>query len=332
MLLTIIVPVYNVEDYITTCIESLEQQDLPKSEYEILAVNDGATDQSPAILSDLLKNHKNLRIITQENQGLSGARNTGMLEAKGKYILFVDADDTLVPNSIKNLIQIAEENNLDILEFGAEGVTPDHRVVYTASAHSNGKVFDGETYLEQVQYISSACNKLYSKDFLDKHSLQFMPRVYIEDIEFNSRAVFHANRIMAIETISAKFLQRQGSITRNKNEAKVKKMVYDIFTVLTTINHFAEQKVMPASKAYVPLKKRVSSLIATMLLRVFKETSNFGIAKDIIGKLELQQLYPTEYQAETPSKRLFLKFANQKTLFLVVTRLMTTLKPKSHDQ
>ncbi|UII76126.1 glycosyltransferase [Flagellimonas sp. HMM57] len=327
MLLSIIVPVYNVEDYIKTCIESLVNQDIDDNEYEILAINDGATDGSAAILEELLTKYSNLRMITQENQGLSGARNTGMLEAQGKYILFVDADDTIIPNCINNLAGHAENNGLDILEFGAQGITDDGKVTYTASTSSNGKVLDGERYLEQVHYISSACNKLYRKGFLDQHRLQFMPRVYIEDIEFNTRAVFLAQRIMAIDTIAAKFLQRAGSITRSSNTAKIKKMIYDIFTVLTAINNFTEKTVTENSRAYIPLKRRVSSLIATMLLRVCKETKDIAIAKDILGKLEEEKLYPTSFAAETSDKQWFLRFANRKRLFLIVTRVMVQLKP-----
>src|SRR5690606_23371492 len=96
MILSIIVPIYNVQDYLKTCIDSLFNQDLLISDYEVIAVNDGSTDASLAILESLKKTYNSINIITQNNQGLSGARNTGIKHAIGTYILFVDSDDYIL--------------------------------------------------------------------------------------------------------------------------------------------------------------------------------------------------------------------------------------------
>lgn len=313
--LSIIVPVYNVSAYLDTCINSIAIQDLDRDQYEIIAVNDGSTDDSISILENLKKQFSNLIIITQENQGLSGARNTGLNNASGTYILFVDADDYILPNVLKKLIEDAQNYKTDILEFGALGITPNKDIVYSITASTNNKVLTGELYLSEVRYMSSACNKLYNLGFLNNNNLRFMPSVYIEDIEFNSRAVFLSNRVLAINTIIAHFLQREGSITRTKNFAKKEKMIFDIFTVLKSINDFAEKQVTTKSIAYKPLKKRVNELVATMLLRVMKETKSLNIKNEIISKLKQENLYPNKYTPENKAKRLFLNFAYQPQLF-----------------
>jgi glycosyltransferase involved in cell wall biosynthesis len=330
MKLSVIVPVYNVAEYLYTCINSIAKQDLGAEYYEIIAVNDGSTDNSLNKLQALQKKHENLKIITQQNQGLSGARNTGLNTARGEYILFVDADDYILPNVLLNLHDLARKNKTDIIEFGAIGITPENKTVYTVKATTNNKVMSGEEYLSSISYMSSACNKLYSLCFLNEHKLRFMPDVYIEDIEFNSRAVFLSKRIMAIETIIAHFLQREGSITRTRNFEKKEKMIYDVFTVLSSINNFTENNVPKASKAYIPLKRRVSSLTATLLLRVLTNCRSPQVKNEIINNLKKQKLYPTQFKGETRDKQWFMLFANNYMLFSAIS-VVFNLKNRRYD-
>ncbi len=320
MILSIIVPVYNVEDYLEKCIESLYKQDLPKHEYEVIAVNDGSTDKSLDVLERLKQKHASVKIITQENQGLSGARNTGINNASGDYILFVDSDDYILENTAKKLTDLAQQNDLDILEFGADGVAEDGTLVYSGKSSSNNKVMPGEQYLHEIRYMGSACNKMYAKAFLNTNNLRFMRGVYIEDIEFNTRAVFKAKRVMAIDDTIAHFLQRDGSITRTNNLKKTKKMIYDIHTVLTSIDTFNENEIGSQSVAYIPMKKRVCALVTTMLLRVLTGINDYAIKKDIFTKLKSQNLYPIPYSTEDPRKDKFRIFANQNWLFSLVCK------------
>lgn len=93
MKLSIIVPVFNVEDYIRLCIESILRQGLDDDSYEIIIINDGTPDNSIEIIADIIEAHQNIRVINQENQGLSTARNNGITAAKGEYILMPAPDD-----------------------------------------------------------------------------------------------------------------------------------------------------------------------------------------------------------------------------------------------
>lgn len=93
MKLSIIVPMYNVEQYIEKCLKSLLNQDLSRDDYEILIINDGSKDRSKHIVNEYMKNNKNIRMINQKNGGQSKARNTGIDNAKGEYLFFVDSDD-----------------------------------------------------------------------------------------------------------------------------------------------------------------------------------------------------------------------------------------------
>lgn len=321
MILSIIVPVYNVEDYLQKCIKSLFEQDLDTTMYEVIAVNDGSTDGSLKVLEDLNLLYPSIKIITQNNQGLSGARNTGFDHACGDYILCVDSDDYILKNTLKKITDIASTNDLDILEFGADGVTADGTIVYSGKNSSNGKILTGEQYLYDIKYMGSACNKLYSKVFLNTHQLRFLRGVYIEDIEFNTRAVYKAKKVMAINDTIAHFLQREGSITRTSNLAKTKKMIYDIHTVLISIDNFNEFEIGKESIAYIPIKKRVCGLVTTMLLRILKDIDDYSIKENVFKKLKSQNLYPIPYKTEDRNKDLFRVFANQNILFSTVCKL-----------
>ena len=105
--LSIIVPAYKVEAYIEKCIRSLEDQDLPKDEYEIIVINDGSPDRCREIVEELQKEFSNIILINQENQGVSMARNNGIANAQGKYIMPIDPDDYVLPNSFGSIIKRA---------------------------------------------------------------------------------------------------------------------------------------------------------------------------------------------------------------------------------
>ena len=113
--LSIIVPVYNVEKYIHTCVESIFKQGLDDECFEVIIVNDGSTDRSMEMIQDIIIQHQNIIIINQEQQGVSVARNNGIETAQGEYIQFVDADDFLIENSLLFLLDKAITSKADII-------------------------------------------------------------------------------------------------------------------------------------------------------------------------------------------------------------------------
>ena len=113
--LSIIVPIYNVEKYVRTCIESIFRQGLDENRFEVIIVNDGTQDKSMEVIADIIVRHKNIIVINQENQGLSVARNNGIAVAKGEYLLMPDSDDMLIDHSVEPLLEkaLAEKSRYD---------------------------------------------------------------------------------------------------------------------------------------------------------------------------------------------------------------------------
>lgn len=118
MFLSFIIPVYNAEAYLAHCLNSLLAQDLAAEDYEILCVNDGSTDRSPAILRQFEENHPNITVIHKENGGVTTARNAGLAAAKGDYIWFIDSDDLVKPNCLSRLKALTGPR-CDRVVFGA---------------------------------------------------------------------------------------------------------------------------------------------------------------------------------------------------------------------
>lgn len=120
--ISIIIPFYNVEQYVAECLDSVFNQNLSEDEYEVICINDGSTDGSRKVVEGYLAKHPNMSLVDHpHNINLGSARNTGVKAAKGKYIWHVDSDDGIMPNCLKPIVEICEERQLDVLEFGYIG-------------------------------------------------------------------------------------------------------------------------------------------------------------------------------------------------------------------
>ena len=214
--LSIIIPAYNVEKYIEKCIESVLQQDLDN--YEIIIINDGSTDKTNEIL-EKYKNIKSIKIINQKNKGLSGARNTGLKNCIGKYVLFLDSDDFVEKNSIKKILNEIQHNDLEILAFNFWIYYNKERYYLEKRKLIDKKNFSGEEYLKSnllnKSYPMSWLN-IYNKEFLLKNNLFFKEGILHEDIEFNIRLLLKVKKMSYFNVPIIYYRQREGSITKKK--------------------------------------------------------------------------------------------------------------------
>lgn len=201
--LSIIVPIYNVEQYVRTCIESIYQQGLDEDRFEVILVNDGTKDKSMEMIADIIQQHKNIVVINQENQGLSVARNNGIAIAKGEYILMPDSDDLLVSNSLKPLLEKALETRADMvvadfIKMKDEEIAalkenePSQREAF-ACRETTGK----ELFLyDLISYECYVWRTLYKRNFLHSNNLHFVPGIYYEDIPFTHEAYLKAGKCL----------------------------------------------------------------------------------------------------------------------------------------
>lgn len=219
-LISIIVPTYNVEKYIRTCIESILAQTYRN--VEVIIVNDGSKDQSLAVISDLICSHHNVKVINQKNQGLSVARNTGIDVATGKYITFVDADDKIMPGFVSSLYQIADKTGADIVrgsfrDFNGN-IPKDWAPDFNVPTNCGTIVLD--------QFLSSnisfvVWSSIYRLDFINSNHIRFTPGILLEDGDFTTRAYMLAKLVATSPEPNYAYRIRQGSILTTNNAQKM---------------------------------------------------------------------------------------------------------------
>lgn len=212
MKLSIVIPVYNVEKYIEKCLLSCIDQDIPASEYEIIVVNDGTPDNSMEIVRTIAENYSNIRILEQQNQGLSAARNNGFAIAKGEYVWFVDSDDWIEKDCLKRITSLLTDN-IDILQL-------QYLLAYDNSDLNMNCITQIEGVVSGVEQTlrgglpAPAQFAVYRSEFLRQNGLSFVRGIYHEDSEFKPRAVYLAKKIASDVEVCYNYYQRQtGSIT-----------------------------------------------------------------------------------------------------------------------
>lgn len=215
-LLSVVIPVYNLESLVSKCVESILSQSF--QDYEIILVNDGSKDSSGTICEQFNSNHPDkVRVVHQENQGLSSARNSGLGIARGIYVWFVDGDDTVSPDA---LYLIAER-----LVSGADIYLLDHYNCYTHSEKQiYHKYFQGTrmkgSFVLKINGAIPAWASVYRKDFLISNCLTFTPRLIHEDFEFSIRSYTLADSVEHLNQPLYNYIcDRNGSIM-NTSTAK----------------------------------------------------------------------------------------------------------------
>lgn len=219
MLISIVVPVYNVEKYLNRCLDSIVKQSF--KDIEIILVNDGSTDDSGNIIESYLFDER-IKYIYQNNKGLSEARNTGINIASGDYVLFLDSDDSLEPNTCYKLSQVIIEFEVDIVTFGRY-LIKDSVEKIRDSAYWGNNLLDGKEYLVQAKlnnrFSASACNKLYKLSFLRHRGLSFKSGIVYEDLLFNFQCMIQGARVYVLnELLYNYYIGRNGSIINTIKE------------------------------------------------------------------------------------------------------------------
>lgn len=217
MRFSIVVPVYNVEEYLQGCIDSILVNDC--TDCEIILVDDGSTDGvCPALCDKNAALHPELiRVIHQENRGLGGARNTGLEAAKGEYVLFVDSDDTLAPDTLAVLRAQIEQTHADIYSFNLyshDGLG--HKTLLEPAPAHDG-VFTLAENPEFLFSLPAAWARLWRRDLFINSGIRYPGRVWYEDIRTSTKLFAVASSIVILPEPLYYYLARPGSIMRSGN-------------------------------------------------------------------------------------------------------------------
>ena len=223
---SLVVPVFNTEKYLRECLDSLVAQTL--GDVEIICINDGSTDSSPAILSEYAQRDPRIRVISQPNGGLSAARNAGLCAAGGEYLLFMDSDDMLEHTAVERLYERASKDRLDLLFYNADCFADSREAnkqaksytAYYRRSREYGEVRPGADLAAEMRgngdYLCSACFVLWRTEFLRANGLEFTVGILHEDTDFTFRALLLAKRAAHMDAVFFHRRVRAGSIMSNQ--------------------------------------------------------------------------------------------------------------------
>lgn len=320
--LSIIVPVYNVEKYLERCVSSLVNQDIQKESYEIILVNDGSTDQSGEIARRIVSQYDNIRLIEQENKGLSGARNSGMDVARGEYLMFVDSDDMLFPNVISKIVQTADDNNLDacayrIIYYDAEG-NKHYGSIQPFDPH---QVYDGRYALTHGADIGAVWLVLYSRAMIEKNHLRFLEKIYHQDVDFNLRMYAYADRMMFMDLVAYCYCYNDTAISRVTSNAKAIKHISDDLTIVRHIRDFSENDSHGILLRDFYERHGNSLLFSLLLILIKQKMINYNEKLLLLRKMKDMRLYPIKGKTLSRKSTMFVPILNMSWLLKILIKL-----------
>ena len=228
--ISVIIPIYNAENYLGKCLDSLLAQTL--TDIEILCVNDGSTDNSLKIIKKYAGNDKRIKLINQKNQGQSAARNSAMKSAKGKYLAFVDADDYVNDCFFESLYNAAISNDADIALGNIIRVEEDKKDDYVLfynkikTAHKTDGIFK----LLNIPKTCYVWNRIYKRDFILENNLFFKEGVTYEDIIWSTVVAAKAKNAVSVPQANYYYVYNANStVATTDDDPKKNKDRHDAF-------------------------------------------------------------------------------------------------------
>ncbi|HMM07365.1 MAG TPA: glycosyltransferase [Clostridiales bacterium] len=270
MQISIVVPVFNVEQYLGQCVESLLRQRL--NDYEIILVNDGSTDDSGSLCDVYAARFDAIRAIHKENGGLSDARNAGLREITGDYVIFVDSDDYLADGALANIEKHLSSSGADVIFLEAKKVFPDGRMIPMGDGYIV-QAIDNRSKKEVLQHIAalpkfpgSACTKMIKASLIKEHHLYFEKGLLSEDIDWTVRLLLEA------ETFSyysgEYYYYRQGRANSITNASGIK----NVMDLLSIIKKWASKDLSH------PFQQEINAFMAYEYMVLLYNYAHLGVA------------------------------------------------------
>ena len=255
-LISVIIPVYNVEKYLCECIDSVLNQSYEN--LEIILVDDGSTDGSGMICDEYGKKDARIKVIHQKNQGLSGARNTGFQKASGEYIYFLDSDDWIVTCTIEKLLNKAKDEEAEVVFFEAYSFEDGHPEQMTSKGYSYENAYatdKGLNIIEQLQknkeYHSAVPLLFINRNYMEKADVRFEPGILYEDMLFTYELFCKANRVTQLKDALYRRRYRNNSIMTSKKTKKNFECALIVYEKIRDVSRQLEISHSEASKQYI---------------------------------------------------------------------------------
>lgn len=216
MKFSVVIPVYNVKDYLEKCVKSVLAQRC--DDYEVILVDDGSTDGSGAMCDELAAQApERVRVIHKPNGGLGDARNVGLENAVGDYLVFLDSDDYIDVTMLEELSAKVDETHADIITFGFRVDKEGDTSQVVIDPLPEDRVFTLQDTPELLLALPNAWNRIYTRALFMETGIRYPGRVWYEDIRTTTKLFARAKSVVSVHRPYYYYLVRENSITRNKN-------------------------------------------------------------------------------------------------------------------
>lgn len=317
MIISFIIPVYNTAIYIEKCIASILSQPVAQDYYEIIVVNDGSTDNSDEILSQIVAKYKNIQVFSQNNRGPGAARNTGLKHAQGEYIFFLDSDDYLCPSTLNKLIEDVNIKQSQIVGFDrVEVYGSGKQVIFKRHNSEYSLKTSGAEYMKNYNLSGNVCY-LFANSLIKKYNIKVPENIYHEDDLFCTKAFLVAESVSFSNLVVYAYYQRENSTMNKKDTSFFQKRIDDfLFIISDLLNIKKRGSLSEIQKAGLSRKihfETVDILLTLMRLRVDRK-----IIQASVSELSRLGVYPLPEQKYSKKYSLFrLVFNHEKMIILV---------------
>ncbi len=297
MQLSIVIPCYNMERYLPECLDSLLDQNLDPSEYEVIIVNDESKDSTLKVANNYAAKHENLIVVDKKNAGVGAARNSGFDLAKGKYLYFLDPDDYLAKNTLTTILGLLESNDLDILTFNSMVVVNTHipNSINIEHGIKELEVEDGISYIAHIKHHNEIWWYIIKRQFMVSSGIRFIEGKWMEDAILTSELFCKAQRMAHVNYDVHRYRILPTSAMRNKTPEHYNKVIFDNANaahVYAELIKTIPQSHKNAEACIKRLKTRQQSFVFFLMVRLMKSDISVDKIPEMLSGFEKIDAYP----------------------------------------
>ncbi|GGZ68867.1 glycosyltransferase [Algibacter mikhailovii] len=314
MKLSVLIPVFNGEDYIAHCLDTLISQDILMDDYEIVIMNDGSTDNTGNIILEYKKKYPNIKYYSENNVGVYVVRNRLIKLAKGDYIYFIDADDYIANNSLGTLLNCMIENNVELLGFQSSGTTLIKRFEWKRNEETleSPELISGKEFLVRRRNLNHEIWWYFVKrSFLINQNITFDNDRFNADVLFTLKLLWSTKKMIFLPIVFHKYYQSPKSISRNKDIDKRNLLIDNRLVMINKYSRFIneievrnkEDKILISNLLF-----RRDVFTFSAIINMIKTNRSASSINDAIASLKEVGAYPLNHLTGKEYNTLFLRF------------------------
>ena len=313
-LISVIIPVYNVQKYLTRCVESVRNQTYKN--LEIILVDDESPDECPRMCDEYCMTDHRIKVVHKKNGGLGFARNSGLEVTSGEYVTFIDSDDWISPSHIENLHTEAVKTQADVVIGGHTSVLANGTMILRPNELDSG-LYEGERirseillpligadvdFPRDVQINSSSCMNLYKTWILREHSIRFISEKFAvaEDLYFNVDFFFHARRIAVTDELGYYYFENAGSISRKYDPKRFERTINFYKTIRQQVEKYGlsgESRHRLERSYFLKIRVAVRHIVGSELkfsqkIRQIRGILDHEITREVLGAYPVDTMIP----------------------------------------